>query len=121
MKTFGKLVAIALFGGLVLGVAPAVAGEAGTVSCANLGCGYLDTLTIGGGKRSPSLTGYCRSTKKFVRVELKSWADYREVTPACPDCPEPILPIYDGGQVAEIPCPKCGHLTLHYKRTLMFD
>ena len=61
-------------------------------------------------------TGYCRSTKKFVRVKLKSWDDYREIIPACPDCPEAILPIYDGGQVAEIPCPKCGNLTLHYKR-----
>ena len=70
MKTFGKLVAIALFGGLVLGAAPAVAGEAGTVSCTTPGCGYQDNLTIGGGKRSPSLTGYCRATKKFVRVKL---------------------------------------------------
>ena len=121
MNPFGKLFIVALFFGLVLGAAPASAGQSGQVSCSNPGCGYQDTLTIGGGKRSPSLTGYCRSTKKFVRVELKSWADYREVTPACPDCPEPILPIYDGGQVAEIPCPKCGHLTLHYKRTLMFD
>ena len=52
--------------------------------------------------RSPSLTGYCRSTKQFVRLKLKSW----KVTgkfPACPDCPEAILPIYDGGQVAEFP------------------
>ena len=71
--------------------------------------------------KSPSLTGYCRSTKKFVRVKLKSWDGYREIVPACPDCPEAILPIYDGGQVAEIPCPKCGNLTLHYKRRLMFD
>ena len=121
MKTCGRLVAIALFGALVLGAAPAVAGEAGTVSCANPGCGYHHDLAIGGGMKSPSLTGYCRSTKKFVRVKLKSWDDYREVTPACPDCPEAILPIYDGGQVAEIPCLKCGNLTLHYKRRLMFD
>jgi hypothetical protein len=121
MKTFGTLMAIALFCGLVLGAAPAAAGQSGKVSCANPGCGYQNTLTIGGGKRSPSLTGYCRSTKQFVSVALKSWADYREVIPACPDCPEPIQPIYDGSQVAEIPCPKCGHVTLHYKKTLMFD
>jgi hypothetical protein len=121
MKTCGKLVAIALFCGLVLGVAPALAGEAGTVSCSTPGCDYHVNLKIGGGMKSPSMTGYCRSTKQFVRVKLKSWEGYRDTVPPCPDCPEAILPIYDGGQVAEIPCPKCGHLTLHYKRTLMFD
>jgi hypothetical protein len=121
MKTCGKLLPIALFFGLVLWLTPAMAGQSGTVSCSTPGCGYQDTLTIGGAKKSPSLTGYCRSTKKFVRIKLKSWGEYREVTPNCPDCPEAILPIYDGGQVAGIPCPKCGHMTLHYKKTIMFD
>jgi hypothetical protein len=121
MKTCGKLATIALFFGLVLGAVPAIAGEAGTVSCSTPDCGYQFNLKIGGGMRSPSLTGYCRSTKQFVRVKLKSWEGYRESVPVCPDCPEAILPIYDGGQVAEIPCPQCGNLTLHYKRTLMFD
>jgi hypothetical protein len=121
MKTFGRLVAIALFFGLVLGAAPAVAGQSGTVTCTTPGCGYQDTLTVGGGKKSTSVTGYCRSTKKFVRVKLNSWEEYREVVPVSPDCPEPILPIYSGGQVAEIPCPKCGCLTLRYKKTKMFD
>ena len=121
MKTCGKLVAIALFCGLVFGASPAVAGEKGMVSCATPGCGYHYDLTIGGGKKSPSVTGYCRYTKKFVRVKLDSWKGYRETVPACADCPEPILPIYDGGQVAEIPCPQCGNLTLHYKRRFLFD
>ena len=71
MKTCGTLVAAALFCGLVFGVAPAVAGEAGTVSCSTLDCGYHDNLKIGGGMKSPSLTGYCRSTKKFVRVKTE--------------------------------------------------
>ena len=71
--------------------------------------------------KSPSLTGYCRSTKKFVYVKLKSWEGYRETVPACPDCPEAILPIYDGGQVAELPCPQCGNLSLSYKRRFLFD
>jgi hypothetical protein len=88
-----------------------VAGEKGIVSCSTPDCGYHYDLTIAGGMKSPSLTGYCRSTKKFVRVKLKSWAGYREATPASPDCPEAILPIYDGDQVAEIPCPQCGNLT----------
>jgi hypothetical protein len=121
MKTCGTLVAMALFCGLVFGPAPVVAGEAGTVSCAIPGCGYHDNLKIGGGMKSPSLTGYCRSTKKFVRVKLKSWEGYRDTVPACPDCPETILPIYDGDQVAEIPCPRCGNLTLRYERRLLFD
>ena len=121
MQTFGKLVFLPIFFGLVLWVAAAVAGEQGAVSCSTPDCGYQQDLTIGGGMKAPSLTGYCRSTKKFVRVKLKSWKDYREIIPHCPDCPEPILPIYDGGQVAEIPCPQCGNLTLHYKRRLMFD
>jgi hypothetical protein len=121
MNTFGKLVVIALFCGIVLWAAPAVAGEAGTVSCTAPGCGYAQHLKIGGGMRSPAVTGYCRSTKKFVRVKLKSWEGYRETVPACPACPEAILPIYDGDQVAEIPCPQCDNLTLHYKRSLMFD
>jgi len=121
MNTFGKLFILALFFGLLLWTAPATAGEAGIVSCSTPDCGYQYNLKIGGGMRSPSVTGYCRSTKKFVRVKLDSWKGYRETVPACPDCPEPIQPIYDGGQVAEIPCPQCGNLTLHYKRTLMFD
>ena len=121
MKTFGKLFLTALFFGVTLWAAPAVAGQSGTVSCSTPGCGYHYDLTIGGGMKSPSVTGYCRSTKKFVRVKLKSWEGYRKTVPACPDCPEPIRPIYDGGQVAEIPCPKCGNLTLGYKRRLLFD
>ncbi len=34
--------------------------------------------------KSPSLTGYCRSTKKFVRVKLKSWDDYRKTVSGLP-------------------------------------
>jgi hypothetical protein len=121
MKIFGKLAVLALFCGLGLWAAPALAGEAGVVSCATPGCGYHENLKIGGGMKSPAVTGYCRSTKKFVRVKLKSWEGYRETVPASPDCPEAIQPIYDGSQVAEISCPQCGNLTLQYKRGLMFD
>jgi hypothetical protein len=121
MTTCGKLLVFTLFFGLVLWTAPAAAGEAGVVSCSTRDCGYHANLKIGGGMRSPAMTGYCRSTGKFVRVKLNSWEEYRKVVPACPDCPEAIQPIYRGGDVAKIPCPNCGHLTLHYKRTLMFD
>jgi predicted RNA-binding Zn-ribbon protein involved in translation (DUF1610 family) len=112
---------MALFCGLVLGAAPALAGEKGIVSCSTPDCGYHANLTIGGGMKSPSVTGYCRSTKQFVRVKLKSWDDYRKSIPKCPDCPEPIRPIYHGNQVAEIPCPQCGKLSLRYQRRLLFD
>lgn len=121
MKTFGKIGFLAIFFGVFLCASAAMAGEAGIVSCSTPDCGYHDNLKIGGGMRSPSVTGYCRSTKKFVHVKLNSWDEYREIVPASPDCPEAILPIYRGGDVAKIPCPQCGHLTLHYKRTLMFD
>ena len=121
MKTCGKLVFLAIFFGVFLGAAPAAAGQSGTVSCSSSGCGYHYNLTMGGAIRSPAVTGYCRSTKQFVRVKLKSWDEYRKVIPHCPDCPEAIEPIYDGSQVAEIPCPQCGNLTLHYKRRLLFD
>ena len=121
MKTCGTLFVLAIFFGLVLGAAPAMAGQAGEVTCSTPDCGYRYNLKIGGGMKSPSVTGYCRSTKQFVRVKLKSWDDYRKIIPKCPDCPEAILPIYDGGQVAEIPCPQCGKLSLNYKRMLMFD
>ncbi len=73
MKTFGKLLVLAIFFGLVLWTAPAAAGEAGIVSCSTPDCGYHVNLKIGGGMRTPAMTGYCRSTKKFVRVKLKSW------------------------------------------------
>ncbi len=121
MKTCGRIMAFPLFFGLMLWAGAAVGGEAGLVSCSTPGCGYQENLKIGGGMRSPAMTGYCRSTKQFVRVKLKSWDEYRKVVPACPDCPEAILPIYDGVQVAEIPCPRCGDKTLGYQRRLMFD
>ena len=93
MKTCGKLVFLAIFFGLVLWAAPALAGEAGKVSCSTPGCGYHANLTIGGGMKSPSLTGYCRSTKEFVRVKLKSWEDYRERSD---------LPRLSGGDPADL-------------------
>ncbi len=40
MNTCGKLLAIALFFGLLLWAAPAAAGEAGIVSCSTPDCGY---------------------------------------------------------------------------------
>jgi hypothetical protein len=120
METVGKLWVTALFFGLALWVAPAAAGQSGTVSCTTPDCDYQQNLKIGGGMRSPAVTGYCPSTKQFVRLKLKSHNDYRK-THYCPGSKEKMQPIYNDGDVAKIPCPQCGHLTLHYKLILMFD
>lgn len=116
VKTFSLLV---LFVALI-SVDGALAGESGTVSCTTSGCGYHTQLKIGGGKRSPAVTGYCAKQKQFVRIKLKSWADYRKPH-YCPGTRERLQPIYGGSEVSRIPCPKCGNLSLKYKRRLMFD
>jgi hypothetical protein len=97
-----------------------LAGEAGTVSCTAPGCGYHQDLKIGGGMKSPSVTGYCRSSKQFVRLKLKSYEDYHK-THYCPGTNEPMQTIYGNSQVSQIPCPQCGNQTLQYKRRLLFD
>jgi len=120
MKTWGKLGILAICCGIFFLAECALAGESGTMSCAAPGCGYQSDLKIGGGRASPAVTGYCAKTKKFVRLKLKSWADYRKPH-NCPGGKEPLQPIYDGYEVTKIPCPKCGNLTLGYQRRLMFD
>ena len=120
MKTWGKLIFPLIFFVILLLVDCALAGEKGTVSCAHPGCGYKTDLTIGGGKASPAVTGYCPKQKKFVRLKLKSWEDYHKPQ-NCPGGKEPLQPIYEGSAVSRIPCPECGNLTLGYKRRLMFD
>jgi len=111
---------LTLLGCIFLWVACGVAGEIGEMFCTTPGCDFKDSLTIGGGMKSPAITGYCPSSKKFVRLKLKSWADYRQPQ-YCPDSGEPLQPIYGDAQISRIPCPRCGHLTLKYKLKLMFD
>jgi hypothetical protein len=101
-------------------VDPALAGEAGTVSCTTPGCGYHTNLKIGGGKRTPAVTGYCPKEKKFVRVKLKSHDDYRKPQ-KCPDCQTQLQPIYDRSEISKIPCPQCGNPSLNYEIKLRFD
>jgi predicted RNA-binding Zn-ribbon protein involved in translation (DUF1610 family) len=120
MKTWGKLITLFIFFAMLFLAEGALAGESGTLSCAASGCGYQTDLKIGGGRASPSVTGYCAKEKKFVSVKIKSWADYRKPH-NCPGGKEPLQPIYDGSEVARFPCPKCGNLTLGYKRRVMFD
>jgi len=95
-------------------------GESGAVTCRTPGCGYRTNLTIGGGMRSPALTGYCANSHGFVRVKLKNWDQYRQ--PAfCPQCRARLLTIYGNQQVSQIPCPRCGKTALKYQRRLLFD
>ena len=119
-KTFGKLAFLIISFVLVLWSAPAVAGEYGTVSCTTPGCGYQENLNIGGRRNAPGVTGYCRSSKKFVRLKLKSHSDVHK-TDYCPGTKEPMTRIDSGSKIPEIPCPKCGNLTLTYKLLLKKD
>jgi hypothetical protein len=98
----------------------ALAGEAGLVTCTTPGCDYHTNLKIGGGKRTPSITGYCSKEKKFVYIKLKSWEDYNKPR-YCSGGKERLQPIYNGSEVSRIPCPKCGNLTLQYERKFLFD
>lgn len=105
---------------LLLMAVQALAGEAGRVSCTARGCGYATDLVIGGGRASPAVTGYCPGSRKFVRLKLKSWEEYRRPH-LCPGSRERLQPIYDGEEVSRFPCPRCGQRTLRYQRRMMFD
>jgi predicted RNA-binding Zn-ribbon protein involved in translation (DUF1610 family) len=120
MKTFSKLLLLTLFLGLLVVASSASAGEVGEVSCATPACGYKETLNIGGTMRTPAITVYCPADKKFIRIKLKSHADYHK-PPTSSDCPGPVEPIRSGNQIARIPCPKCGNMTLQYKLMLKKD
>jgi hypothetical protein len=120
MKPSSKLISLLVFITTLLLTDGALAGEAGTVVCTTPGCGYQTNLKIGGGKRTPSITGYCSHEKKFVYIKLKSWEDYHEPH-WCPGGKERLQPIYDGSEVSRIPCPKCGNLSLQYERKFLFD
>jgi len=106
---------------LVLTAGLALAGEMVKVYCTDPKCGYTTDLTIGGGKRSPSITGYCPETRKFVRLKLDSWKQYRGQEYRSPQCPTPLEPIYGKEQISQFLCPKCGKLTLKAARAARFD
>jgi len=112
--------AILIFLGVINAAGGARAGQSGDIFCTAPGCGYKDTLAIGGGRASPSVTGYCAKDKKFVRVKLKNWADYHK-SHKCPGSNEPLQAIYSGSDVSQFPCPKCGQRTLQYKMKSLFD
>ena len=120
MKASSKVIAFLVPIVMLLLADSALAGESGEVSCGTAGCGYHLNLKIGGGKLTPALTGYCPAEKKFVSIKLGSWDEYRQPQ-YCPGRRERLQPIYDGADVARIPCPRCGKMTLKYQRGLFFD
>jgi len=120
MKTWSKLLVLAMLGGIFLWAAGALAGEVGEVTCTTPGCGYKNMLNIGGRMKSPAVTGYCPKEKKFVRVRLKSHDDASKPQ-KCPHDKEPLELINKGADVSRIPCPKCGNLTLKYEMKMRKD
>ncbi len=109
---------LAILGGVW--AAPAPAGESGHVSCDASGCGYAEKLVIGGGRNSPAVTGYCSQCRDFKRLKLANWGEYRQGH-HCPACGKPLQPIFSGEAVAQVPCPRCGGLSLKYQRKVNFD
>jgi hypothetical protein len=120
MKSWGKFFIVFIFLAAQLLADGSLAGQTGLVYCTTPGCGYQTNLMIGGGRRSPAVTGYCAKQKRFVRIKLKSWADYRKPH-YCPGTRERLQPIYGGRDISRIPCPKCGNLSLKFQRRLRFD
>ncbi|MEJ5331086.1 MAG: hypothetical protein WHT07_13135 [Desulfobaccales bacterium] len=119
-ETLRKFVILGVLFPLLIMAVQAVAGESGRVSCTAPGCGYATDLVIGGGRASPAVTGYCPGSRKFVRLKLTSWEEYRRPH-FCPGSRERLQPIYDGEEVSQFPCPRCGKKTLRYQRGMMFD
>ncbi len=106
---------------LLSGAALARAGQVAKVTCANPGCGYTFNLAIGGGMKSPAITGYCAGCRDFVGLKLASWSDYRGKTYNCPYGHGPFTPIYNISEISRFPCPKCGQRTLQAKPGILFD
>ncbi len=100
---------------------PAQAGQVAKVSCTNPGCGYSKNLTIGGGMKSPSITGYCSGCRDFGSLKLASWSDYRGKTYNCPKGHGPFTPIYNISEISRFPCPKCAQRTLQAQPGMRFD
>ncbi|MBM4275798.1 MAG: hypothetical protein FJ134_15260 [Deltaproteobacteria bacterium] len=120
MNVSRKTLFLSLLLAILFWVEAAGAGESGRIFCTAPGCGFEDKFTIGGGMKSPSVTGYCTHGHGFVRVKLRHWNEYYH-THFCPVCHKAVKPIYAGSQVSPFPCPKCGQVTLKYQRRYMFD
>lgn len=97
------------------------AGQVAKVTCTNPGCGYTFNLAIGGGMKSPAITGYCAGCRDFVRNKLARHEDYRGQTYNCPKGHGPFTPIYNLDEISQFPCPKCGRRTLQAERGILFD
>ena len=106
---------------LLLNVGPASAGEKVTVACANPGCDYTQTLSLGGARRSPAITCYCTRCRDFVRLKLQNWDQYYDRKYYCPECGRVAKPVYSHEDISTCPCPRCGRSTLKTKTLLRYD
>jgi hypothetical protein len=105
----------------LLTVSLASAGEKITVTCSKPGCDYTKTLALGGARLSPAITCYCPRCRDFVRLKLRNWDQYHDQKYYCPTCGRAAKPIYSQEEIASLPCPRCGQMTLKTKTLIRFD
>jgi len=110
------VVAVILLAGLLL-YDLAAAGQTGQLNCTS--CGYKRRLTIGGSRKSASLTIYCPQCKSFTKRAFASWGEAnREGGFTCSTCSAKCL-VYRGQ--SGFPCPKCGRKTTKFNTLGHFD
>jgi hypothetical protein len=106
---------------VLLNVGPAWAGEKIAVECTNPGCDYTKNLSLGGSRRSPAITCYCAQCRDFVRLKLQDWDQYYDQKYYCPTCDRAATPIYSHQDITNVPCPRCGRMTLKTKTLRRYD
>ena len=112
-----KLILAVIFVAGLFSYELAVAGQRGELSCSS--CGYKRQLTIGGSRKSASLTIYCPQCKTFSRKTFATWGEANKAEEfTCPKCSAKAF-VYRGQ--AGFPCPKCGRTTTTFKKLMSFD
>ena len=104
-----------------LNIGPVLAGEKIAIECTKPGCHYTKTLALGGARHSPAITCYCLQCRDFVRLKLPDWDQYHGQKYNCPTCGRAARPIYSREEIATLPCPRCGQMTLNTKTLMRFD
>ena len=109
------------------------AGTTYVVSCQNKACDWEGTVSLGGGKRFRTITGYCVQCGKFVCLRWKR--NERAPEPLCriwdletgrmmalykcSDCDKPFAPI--DSIAAAKHCPKCKQASLTASMRRRYD
>jgi hypothetical protein len=148
-RTWVMVVAVAVLGGLLVGVVWAATGY--KLECLNAKCGYKGECQLGPTKLMDSIDGYCAACDKWVNLRWKRaggeapkpigkvWAPDTGKTIsvyACPNCKGPFAPVTDedvvketkyatGGKPAAgerfMHCPKCGEPSLKMQTHMFLD